>query len=132
MLYYMMCKWETGISISGLNTQNHNKVGCILPASVAVSLGRAFARGEVSTTHTPPFHGQTDAYKNIILPQTSFADGKYVLKQRRIHIRGGSRILHRRRRQSSRRGRQPTILPTFSKKLHEIEKLLGHGGHPPL
>ena len=32
-----------------------------------------------------------------------------------------------------RRGRQPTILPKFSKKLHEIAKILGRrGGAPPL
>ena len=52
--------------------------------------------------------------------------------------RGGSRIPCRRGRQPSRRRRQSTILLKFSKKLHEIEKILGcrgvgaHLGHPPL
>ena len=38
--------------------------------------------------------------------------------------RGGSRIPRR-------RGRQPTILPKFSIKLHEIAKILGNGGRAP-
>ena len=48
-------------------------------------------------------------------------------------ISGGSRIPRRKRRKLSRRGRQPTILPKFSKKLHEIAKMLGGApGAPPL
>ena len=49
------------------------------------------------------------------------------------YSRGGSRIPCRRGRQSSIRGRQATILPKFSKKLHEISKILGcRAGAPPL
>ena len=50
-------------------------------------------------------------------------------------ISGRSRIPHRRGLQLSRRGRQPTILPKCSKKLHEIAKILGGGApgaFPPL
>ena len=51
--------------------------------------------------------------------------------------RGGSRIPHRRERQPSRRGRQPMILPKFSKNCMKLRKFwaLGEGrapGAPPL
>ena len=53
-----------------------------------------------------------------------------------VRFRGGSRIPRRKGRQPARRGRQPMILPKISKKLHEIEKILGRRGEraldPPL
>ena len=38
--------------------------------------------------------------------------------------RSGSRIPRRKGSQPSRRERQPAVLPKFSKKMHEIEKIL--------
>ena len=43
-------------------------------------------------------------------------------------IRGGSRILRRRGRQLFREGVPTYYFPKFSKKLHEIEKILDGGG----
>ena len=42
--------------------------------------------------------------------------------------RDGSRISHRRGHQCSRKGCQHTNMPDFSKKLHEIKKMLVHRG----
>ena len=72
-------------------------VGCVPPASVAVS---TIGEGVVGVS--------------------AFGLGGVCLWVWWVS-RGGSRIPRRRGRQHSRRGRQHTILPKFSKNMHEIE-----------
>ena len=61
----------------------------------------------------------------LSLSSVSVPDKKPTIS---THFRGGFRIPRRRGRHPFRRGRQNTNMPDFPQKLHEIKKILVHGG----